>query len=154
MLADSQWNHPVEFVQIFIFIIILLYGKERESMVWSFRRSVKFGPVSVNFSKSGIGTSLGIKGARVSVGPRGTCVSVRRGGIYYRQKIGGQTKYIETKEKLPQPKDYIFEEHLQEIETVGAEQLIDSSSEQLLNEINEKHRMPECFSGEVGYLFV
>lgn len=112
-------------------------------MGWSFRKSIGFGPVRVNFSKSGIGTSFGVKGARISAGPRGTYVSIGRGGIYYRQKIAGQAVFVEAKSESPQPEK--FEDHLQEIITVGAEQLIDSSSAQLLNEINEKHRMPEFF---------
>lgn len=56
-------------------------------MPFYFRRSVKFGPVRVNFSKSGIGASSGVRGARVSVGPRGTRIRVGRGGIYYQRYI-------------------------------------------------------------------
>jgi len=58
-------------------------------MGWSFRKSIKFGPMRVNFSKSGVGVSAGVKGARISTGPRGTYLNVGRGGVSYRQKIGG-----------------------------------------------------------------
>lgn len=58
-------------------------------MGWFFRRSIKFGPVRLNFSKSGIGVSAGVRGARVSTGPRGTHLNIGRGGLYYRQKLGG-----------------------------------------------------------------
>lgn len=54
-----------------------------------FRKSVKLGPLRLNFSKSGVGVSGGVKGARVSVGPRGTHVSAGRHGVYYRKRIGG-----------------------------------------------------------------
>ncbi len=40
-------------------------------MGWYFRRSVKFGPLRLNFSKSGVGYSYGVKGLRVGTGPRG-----------------------------------------------------------------------------------
>jgi hypothetical protein len=36
-----------------------------------FRKSFKYGPVRINLSKSGIGVSAGIKGARVGIGPKG-----------------------------------------------------------------------------------
>ncbi len=56
-------------------------------MGWSFHRSVKLGPLRVNFSGSGVGVSAGLRGARVSVGPRGTYVSLGRGGFRYRAKL-------------------------------------------------------------------
>lgn len=51
-------------------------------MGWSFRRSVNFGPLRFNLSKSGLGVSAGVKGARVSY------LHVGRNGLYYKQKIG------------------------------------------------------------------
>ena len=54
-------------------------------MGWRFRRSIKAGPFRINFSKSGVGASAGVKGFRVGVGPRGTRVtsSVPGTGISY-----------------------------------------------------------------------
>ena len=72
-------------------------------MGWGFRKSIKFGPMRVNFSKSGIGVSAGVKGARVSVGPRGTHLNVGRGPFYYRQKIGGSPRSQGNTVHLPQP---------------------------------------------------
>lgn len=40
-------------------------------MGFSFRRSSSFGPSRLNFSKSGIGASVGVKSARVTLSPRG-----------------------------------------------------------------------------------
>jgi len=57
-------------------------------MGFSFRKSVKLGPMRLNLSKKGVGVSTGVKGARVSVGPRGTQLSVGGGGLYYRTKLG------------------------------------------------------------------
>ncbi len=72
-------------------------------MGWGFRKSVKFGPMRVNFSKSGIGVSAGVKGARVSVGPRGTHLNIGRGPFYYRQKIGGSSRAQGGTVHLPTP---------------------------------------------------
>src|SRR5260370_34890195 len=55
-----------------------------------FRRSLKIaGPVRLNFSKSGLGLSLGVPGLHIGAGPRGRYV--RAGlpgtGIYYRKSL-------------------------------------------------------------------
>lgn len=34
------------------------------------RKGINFGPVRVNFSKSGVGVSLGTKGLRLGAGPK------------------------------------------------------------------------------------
>lgn len=56
-----------------------------------FRNSKSLGSFRLNFSKSGIGVSTGVKGARLSMGPNGTYINVGRNGIYYRKKIGGSS---------------------------------------------------------------
>jgi hypothetical protein len=61
-------------------------------MGFTFRRSVKMGPLRFNFSTRGVGVSAGIRGARVSVGPRGTYVTIGRGGFQYRAKLGADTR--------------------------------------------------------------
>jgi len=56
-------------------------------MGWSFRRSLKFGPVRVNLSKSGVGYSIGGKGLRVGRDARGRSyrsASLPGTGIYSR----------------------------------------------------------------------
>ena len=57
-------------------------------MGWYIRKSKSFGPLRVNLSKSGIGMSVGVKGARVSFGPNGTYLNAGRNGLYYRKKLG------------------------------------------------------------------
>ena len=57
-------------------------------MGWYLRKSVKMGPVRINFSKRGVGVSTGVKGFRVGTGPRGPYVAGGRGGLYFRQKLG------------------------------------------------------------------
>jgi hypothetical protein len=52
------------------------------------RKAFRFGPFRINVSKSGVGASVGVKGLRVSTGPRGTELHAGRGGVYYREKLG------------------------------------------------------------------
>ena len=42
------------------------------------RKGINFGPVRVNFSKSGVGVSLGTKGLRLGAGPKGAYVQGRK----------------------------------------------------------------------------
>jgi hypothetical protein len=60
-------------------------------MPWGFRRSMKLaGPLRLNFSKSGLGLSLGVRGLHVGVSPkRGSYVraGVPGTGIYYRKSL-------------------------------------------------------------------
>jgi uncharacterized protein YecT (DUF1311 family) len=55
-------------------------------MGFFFRRSIKFGPFRINFSKSGIGASVGVRGFRTGVsstGRRTTRVSIPGTGVGY-----------------------------------------------------------------------
>lgn len=52
------------------------------------RKGFGFGPLRLNLSRSGLGASLGVKGARLGAGPRGTYIHLGRGGLYYRAKLG------------------------------------------------------------------
>jgi hypothetical protein len=57
-------------------------------MAWKVRRSVRFGPLRVNFSKAGIGYSVGVRGARIGKDAKGRLysqVSIPHTGIYNRQ---------------------------------------------------------------------
>lgn len=54
------------------------------------RKSFRAGPIRFNLSKSGIGASVGVTGARVGVSSEGRAyVHGERGGLYYRQSLGG-----------------------------------------------------------------
>lgn len=57
-------------------------------MGWRFRRSLRLGPLRLNFSKSGIGYSAGVRGFHIGKDARGsayTAVSIPGTGIYNRQ---------------------------------------------------------------------
>ena len=54
------------------------------------RKSFRAGPIRFNLSKSGIGASFGVTGARLGVSSAGRAyVHGGRGGLYYRKSIGG-----------------------------------------------------------------
>ena len=54
------------------------------------RKSFRAGPIRFNLSKSGIGASFGVTGARVGLTSRGRAyVHGGRGGVYYRKSLGG-----------------------------------------------------------------
>jgi len=70
-------------------------------MGWYFRRSIKFGPLRLNLSKSGVGYSYGMKGLRVGTGPRGPYVAGGRYGIYFRQSLRQPTSTDSVPVKAP-----------------------------------------------------
>ena len=58
-------------------------------MGFTFRKSVKIGPVRLNVSKSGVGVSAGVKGARVGVNAKGKAyASVGAKGLRYQTQLG------------------------------------------------------------------
>jgi len=62
-----------------------------------FRKSVKMGPIRFNLSKSGIGTSVGVKGLRVGVNATGkSYVSGGMGGIYFRNSLSPSNNRLGT----------------------------------------------------------
>lgn len=64
-------------------------------MAWGFRRSVNFGPLRINASKSGLGFSVGGRGFRVGKDARGrkyTSTSIPGTGIYNRTYAKAQPK--------------------------------------------------------------
>ncbi len=65
-------------------------------MSLSFRRSKKIGPFRITFSKSGISTSFGGKGIRISKSSRGTNVSAGFAGLRFRQRIDETDRAQET----------------------------------------------------------
>jgi hypothetical protein len=113
-------------------------------MGFYFRKSVKFGPMRFNFSKSGIGVSAGVKGARISMGPRGTYVHAGRNGFYYRQRIGGSN--VRSYNQRPSPSHQNFQpqniplpqpSNANTVESADVSRLVETSSVELLNQINE-----------------
>jgi hypothetical protein len=60
-------------------------------MGWGLRRSIKLGPLKLNFSKSGVGYSVGARGFRVGKDAKGrsyTAASIPGTGLYNRTYAG------------------------------------------------------------------
>ena len=111
------------------------------------RKSVKLGPFRFNLSKSGVGVSTGFRGFRVGTGPRGNYIHMGRGGLYYRKTLapGGRSHTPTAPSSnpgfdIPSGNQDPGHEPLQEIESADAAQIVDSSSTELVEELNAKQR--------------
>ena len=116
------------------------------------RKSLRVGPLRFNLSKSGVGVSGGIKGLRLGSGPRGNYVHMGRGGLYYRSTFSGKKRTQEPiSPTLPSDKkeDIVIEDPMKEIESVSISQISDSSSENLLKEINNKNKKIRLWPGAI-----
>lgn len=106
------------------------------------RKSISVGPLRFNLSKSGIGVSAGVKGLRLGVGPRGNYVHMGRGGLYYRATLPLSTpsRNQPTQPDLSPSPQIPPSTHapLEEIESADVSQIVDSSSRELLDELNRK----------------
>ena len=54
------------------------------------KKGINFGPLRLNFSKSGIGLSFGGKGLRIGAGPKGAYIQGGRQGLYYRKSLNSE----------------------------------------------------------------
>lgn len=109
-------------------------------MAWNYRRRIKIIPgVHLNFSKNGISTSIGVRGASVTFGKKGTYLntSVPGLGLYNRQKLSDNSNSeTEPRPEVPQivePADNIFSVDVQKItsqDMQGIKEAIISAHEQ------------------------
>lgn len=106
------------------------------------RKSISVGPLRFNLSKSGVGVSAGVKGLRFGVGPRGNYVHMGRGGLYYRATlpVSSASPKQPIQSRLPPSPQIPSGTHalLQEVESADVSQIVDSSSRELLDELNRK----------------
>ncbi|MBP1468622.1 DUF4236 domain-containing protein [Candidatus Chloroploca sp. M-50] len=109
-------------------------------MSFYIRKSVKFGSIRLNFSKSGIGISAGVKGARISTSPRGTYIHMGRNGIYYRQKIDGSI--VGTRPTPQTDSGTNFGTSGGNIPSANVSDLVESSNKDLLAQINSRIQEP------------
>ena len=112
-------------------------------MPFFIRKSLSVGPFRFNLSKSGIGLSTGIKGLRLGMGPRGNYIYAGRYGMYYRATL---PKFGQSQDAIPRglseiPQAPTFD-GLTEIASGSVLQMTDSSSDDLLKELSEKHAKP------------
>lgn len=111
------------------------------------RKSISVGPLRFNLSKSGIGVSAGVKGLRFGSGPRGNYIHMGRGGLYYRATLPpspSSTPRPESprQQRLSGDPQIPSGTHapLEEIESADVSQMVDSSSRELMNELNQKQK--------------
>lgn len=101
-----------------------------------FRKSLNFGGFRLNLSKSGLGYSYGVKGFRISTGRRGTYATTSAGGFYYRERLDKPAPRSAGKHKVTHEPETIRRPEV--IETADVSQLVDSSSERVVSEINDR----------------
>jgi hypothetical protein len=72
----------------FFVIGVAFMWREKLPQGFYLRRALSIGPFRVNLSTSGLGGSVGVKGARIGRRPDGTTyVHAGRGGVYYRKEL-------------------------------------------------------------------
>ena len=107
------------------------------------RKAISVGPFRFNLSKSGVGVSAGVKGLRFGTGPRGNYVHMGRGGLYYIKTLpSGSTEGNNQSHSsaFQQSSTEIEHEPLKEIESAHITQMVDSSSADLVAEMNNKRK--------------
>ena len=118
-------------------------------MSFYIRKSLRFGPLRFNLSKSGVGVSAGVKGFRVGSSPRGNYVHMGRGGLYYRASLSSPARSSRNEAPVPRPAPHRVEQPtlspagevvMREIDSESAARIVDSSSQALVHEIREKHK--------------
>lgn len=113
-------------------------------MPFYFRKSVSAGPFRFNFSKGGVGMSVGVKGLRIGTGPRGHYVQAGVGGFYYRASLNQpQSRNSEPirSESFIQPSvPKVPNDGMTEITSANATMMQESTFSDLLGEINQKSR--------------
>jgi hypothetical protein len=112
------------------------------------RKGFNFGPLRLNLSRSGLGASFGVKGARIGMGPRGTYVHVGRGGFYYRQTLTPTSRNQARQapsppSSIPSPPPHAND--MQQIASSAAVTMVDSSATDLLYELNRVKRRRQLF---------
>lgn len=103
------------------------------------RKAFSFGPLRLNLSRSGLGASFGVTGARIGIKPSGSAyLQAGRAGLYYRQtltpSLARQQLAVQTS---PVP---LINDGLQEVASADAANLHDSSAGELLQELNRVQR--------------
>lgn len=105
------------------------------------RKSIKVGPLRFNLSKSGVSITAGIAGLRFGSGSRGNYVRMGRGGLSYYATLPSSVPAKVKLSPLPVIDPSIpagTYAPLEEIESADISKIVDSSSRELLDELNTK----------------
>ncbi|HSN74495.1 MAG TPA: DUF4236 domain-containing protein [Anaerolineae bacterium] len=104
------------------------------------RKSVKFGPLRFNYSKSGIGVSVGVNVERLAFGPRGTYIHLGSKGVYYHQKIDGSIS--DAQPEAARSFGASFGDGPDTVKATNVSDLIESSDRDTLAQINSRIQQP------------
>src|SRR5579862_321930 len=107
------------------------------------RKGLTFGPLRLNLSRSGLGASFGVKGARVGTGPRGTYVHMGREGLYYRHTFSHEHA-VESPTTPPQSQA-VGPHDVAVIASATAATMADPSSGQVLADLNRIKKRVERY---------
>lgn len=117
-------------------------------MSFYIKDSVSIGPFRFNLSKSGVGLSVGVTGLRFGLGPRGRYIHAGRSGIYYRKTFSsepGGLLFQPSTQSDSQAPPTPSSTRLEQIDSGAVAAMRDSSSDDLLNEINELHNFRDSW---------
>jgi Protein of unknown function (DUF4236) len=111
------------------------------------KKSIIAGPFRFNFSKGGIGASVGVKGFRIGTGPKGHYVHAGRGGIYYRASLGSSMKDSGLNRQPASPVSQVppvWESGVDmvEIESGSVNFMQEETFSDFLDDLNKKQRQP------------
>jgi hypothetical protein len=107
------------------------------------RKGFNFGPLRLNLSRSGLGASVGVKGARIGIGPRGSYLHLGRDGFYYRQSLSPSA--APPAHQLPVSPPPATSSDIQEISSADASTIVDASATDLLEGLNRIKRRFDIF---------
>lgn len=115
------------------------------------RKSLGIGPLRLNLSKSGLGVSAGVRGARIGVSSTGrSYVHCGRGGIYYRKFMGDSPFGVRDHSQPAAPRGNGASRGQQDgvprietysertIDSGDVEGMVDSSAVELIEEVRRK----------------
>ncbi|MDP2356896.1 MAG: DUF4236 domain-containing protein [Beijerinckiaceae bacterium] len=119
-------------------------------MPFYLRKSVSVGPFRFNFSNSGVGVSVGVRGLRIGTGPRGHYIHAGRNGFYYRASLGragerSRRQEVAGQHTPPAPQQVPGADQASNVEMVAIEsadvyEMQDEAFADVLREINEKSK--------------
>lgn len=112
-------------------------------MPWYIRKYFNFGPLRVNLSKSGLGYSFGVRGARIATGPHGSYIHLGRYGVYYRKSLATPSASPPSKSPPKLPLEPV--RSLPGEDSVADIDKTDSSPDELLSEIRRRHALWSYF---------
>jgi hypothetical protein len=109
------------------------------------RKSFGFGPFRLNLSKSGVGASFGVKGARIGINPKGRAyVHAGRAGFYFRETLQptpSERQPVSDRPATPRaPSLQVTDEPIRQIESGASWSLTDKAQTQLVAELTRIHK--------------